>query len=108
MPIDFVEESVRASHVELFDANSKARPLHLEGEVIPHILARAGDEKAQTLSIEQVQAYLDKNVLIFDSSDLKNMFKEADYKKEGVLGVRALSAAISGRWSGMHMIIIKP
>ena len=96
MPIDFVEESVRAAPVDLFDENSKTRPLHLEGEVIPQILARVGDEKDATLSIEQVQAYLDKNVLIFDSSDLKNMFKEADFKNEGSLSVRALSAAISG------------
>lgn len=103
MPIDFVEESVRAAPVELFDANSKARPLHLEGEVIPQILARVGDEKSATLSMEQVQAYLDKNVLIFDSSDLKNMFKEADFKNEGVLSVRALSAAISGRYPKRRM-----
>jgi hypothetical protein len=98
MPIDFVEETQRAQVVELFDANSKARPLHLEGEVIPQILSRVGDEKSATLSMEQVQAYLDKNVLIFDSTDLKNMFKEADFKKEGVLSVRALSAAISGEY----------
>ena len=43
-----------------------------------------------------VEDYLKKNVLIFDPEVLKELFKEADYKDEGSLDVRSLSAAISG------------
>lgn len=103
MPLDFVEETTRAAPVELFNKDSKSRPLHLDGEVIPQLLARVGDEREGTLSLEQVQAYLDKNVLVFDATDLKMMFKEADFKNEGHLSARYLSAALSGRYPKRRM-----
>jgi hypothetical protein len=43
-----------------------------------------------------VEKYLERNVLIFDPDVLKELFKEADYKTEGSLDTRALSAALSG------------
>ena len=54
-----------------------------------------------------VEEYLQKNVLIFDPEVLKELFKEADFKGEGSLDVRSLSAAISGeaRGNNNHMVL---
>lgn len=45
-----------------------------------------------------VEKYLERHVLIFDPKLLKEMFDEADYTYEGSLDLRALSAAITGRY----------
>lgn len=42
-----------------------------------------------------VEQYLDKNVLVFDRDLLKNLFQEADFKKEGSLDAYALKAALA-------------
>jgi hypothetical protein len=46
--------------------------------------------------VKGVEAYLDKNVLVFDRELLANLFAEADFRKEGSLDARALKAALSG------------
>ncbi|KAG1668834.1 hypothetical protein FOA52_004928 [Chlamydomonas sp. UWO 241] len=79
-------------------SSSSARPQHLEGEVIPALLHKVGDVKVQRLAVWMVEAYLERHVLVFDKELLRRMFAEADYKEEGSLNPRALSAAISGRY----------
>ncbi len=85
MPLDFHEDDKPKGPVEFFTANTKSRPQHLEGEVIPELIRRVrknlegacsqhrallfsqvGDVKAQRLALWMVEAYLEKNVLIFD------------------------------------------
>jgi hypothetical protein len=60
MGIDFVEVEEKRAVVELFRADTKARPLHLEGEVIPRLIAKVGDEKLGRLTMEQVIRLLPK------------------------------------------------
>ncbi|GAX78975.1 hypothetical protein CEUSTIGMA_g6415.t1 [Chlamydomonas eustigma] len=98
MPLDFVEAEKPKGPVEFFQANLNTRPLHLEGEVIPDLIRRVGDIKSGRLALWMVEKYLEKNVLIFDPEVLTELFKEADYKAEGSLDTRALSAALSGRY----------
>ena len=57
---------------------------------------QCGDVKAARMSILMVERYLDKHVLVFNRDLLKDLFAEADFRKEGSLDVRALKAALSG------------
>ena len=57
---------------------------------------QVGDVKSQRLALWMVEDYLKRNVLIFDPEVFKELFKEADFKGEGSLDMRSLSAAISG------------
>ena len=59
---------------------------------------QCGDVKANRLSLQMVERYLDKHVLVFNRDLLKDLFTEADYRNEGSLDVRALKAALSGVW----------
>ncbi|KAG1656221.1 hypothetical protein FOA52_013786 [Chlamydomonas sp. UWO 241] len=98
MGIEFVEENKGPATVEFFVANTKTKPQHLEGEVVPELIHRIGDAKSQRLSIEMVERYLQRHVLLFDPKLLKEMFHEADYLSESSLSTRALAAAIGGRY----------
>jgi hypothetical protein len=58
---------------------------------------KVGDPKAGILTTDMVDSYLTKNVLVFDRSMLKSLFAEADFRKEGFLDARALTAALAGK-----------
>lgn len=60
------------------------------------LLLQCGDVKAGRISVQMVERYLDKNVLVFNRDLLRDMFAEADFRKEGSLDVRALKASLSG------------
>ncbi len=55
-----------------------------------------------------VEAYLDKNVLIFDRAQVKSMFAEADYRKEGSLDAKCLKAALDGAAQASKHVHLKP
>jgi hypothetical protein len=42
------------------------------------------------------ERYLDRHVLVFNRDLLKDLFTEADFRKEGSLDMHALKAALSG------------
>mmetsp|Transcript_14429 Transcript_14429/g.39090 ORF Transcript_14429/g.39090 Transcript_14429/m.39090 type:complete len:380 (+) Transcript_14429:236-1375(+) len=98
MPLNFAEAEKPKVTQDIFVPNPNARPWELEGEVIPELIRRCGDVKAARISLSMVERYLDKNVLVFNRDLLKDLFAEADFRKEGSLDVRALKAALSGRY----------
>lgn len=58
------------------------------------------------LTLDMVERYLDKHVLIFDKDLLKSLFAEADFRGEGSLDVRALKAALSGACCCLYCLVV--
>ncbi|KAJ9522405.1 hypothetical protein QJQ45_008301 [Haematococcus lacustris] len=96
MPLNFHDNEKPREPVEFFIVNTKARPMELEGE--------CGDVKSGRVTIAGVEAYLDKNVLVFDRDMLRNLFNEADHKKEGSLDARAIKAALTARYPKRQLV----
>jgi hypothetical protein len=70
---------------------------------------QCGDPKSGRITVKGVEAYLDKNVLVFDRELLANLFAEADFRREGSLDARALKAALSGWcWPDAHLVACMP
>ncbi|KAJ9522708.1 hypothetical protein QJQ45_019881 [Haematococcus lacustris] len=100
MPLNFHDNEKPREPVEFFIVNTKARPMELEGEVLPELIRKARGR----VTIAGVEAYLDKNVLVFDRDMLRNLFNEADHKKEGSLDARAIKAALTARYPKRQLV----